>query len=379
MSRERLTTRTAEDLKAKAGTQVSDKGSGIDNDTAAMNNPDHTKNDPAVGEYAKGDPSAWGEDKAAQNWPSQSKGGEKREDTGHAAITAKQAAEAVASAKRLEEKAVKCIIAAQRILPGAAEEMIEKQAAIFMHLPEEGLNATLTHQETLAKQIAKQAGDVAEEAEKHDEDEPGHEEKETKAEKATEEKAVTEAEKEKEDDDDKKKKEAAEILAAKKKELDDMKKKASELEKEITAGQNDPKYFYGKGKKTKDASSEEDEKDDKKEDKKEDKAAASEKCEKCGKTPCECKEDDKKDDKAASACTRKDEKDEKDDKKEDKAATEIEASDGTLLDQIFGEVTASETKKGAAKLSGMVKKQASEQVSELSGLWASAPDVSNMF
>ena len=379
MSRERLTTRTAEDLKAKAGTQVSDKGTGIDNDPAAMNNPEHTKNDPAVDEYARsGDsPEGWAEGKADKNWPSQP-AGEKRETTGHPAITAKSAAEAVASAKRLEEKAVKCIIAAQRILPGAAEEMIEKQAAIFMHLPEEGLNATLTHQETLAKQIAKQAGDVADEAE-HDEDEPGHEEKETKAEKATEEKAVTETEKEKEDDDDKKKKETAKELTEKEKKLEQLKKEASELEKEITAGQNDPKYFYGKGKKTKDASSEEDEKDDKKEDKKEDKAAASEKCEKCGKTPCECKEDDKKDDKAASACTRKDEKDEKDDKKEDKAATEIEASDGTLLDQIFGEVTASETKKGAAKLSGMVKKQASEQVSELSGLWASAPDVSNMF
>lgn len=379
MSRERLTTRTAEDLKAKAGTQVSDKGTGIDNDPAAMNNPDHTKNDPKIDQYASGDPEKWAE---GVNKDNPAKDDSKREDTGHAPLIDKHAAaEAVASAKRLEEKAVKCIIAAQRILPGAAEEMIEKQAAIFMHLPEEGLNATLTHQETLAKQIAKQAEDVSEEADKpkHDEDEPGHEGKETKAEKATEEKAVTEAEKEKEDDDDKKKKEATEILAAKKKELEDMKKKASELEKEITAGQNDPKYFYGKGKKTKDASSEEDEKDDKKEDKKEDKAAASEKCEKCGKMPCECKEDDKKDDKSASACTQKEDEDKKDDKKEDKAATEIEASDSTLLDQIFGEVTASETKKGASKLSGMVKKQASEQVSDLAGLWASAPDVSNMF
>ena len=55
MSRERLTSRTAEDLKAKAGTQVSDKDTGIDNDTAAMNSPEHTKNDPKVDQYAKGD------------------------------------------------------------------------------------------------------------------------------------------------------------------------------------------------------------------------------------------------------------------------------------------------------------------------------------
>jgi myosin heavy subunit len=369
MSRERLTTRTAEDLKAKAGTQVSDKGSGIDNDTAAMNNPDHTKNDPAVGEYARsGDsPEGWAEGKAAQNWPSQP-AGEKREDTGHAAITAKQAAEAVASAKRLEEKAVKCIIAAQRILPGAAEEMIEKQAAIFMHLPEEGLNATLTHQETLAKQIAKQAGDVAEEA---------------KAEGESEEQEKKEKECVK-DEDEQKKEAAKKEMDDKKKKLEDLKKEASDLEREITAGQNadaNKNFPQGKKKTEKDAAEEDKKEEEKKEDdKKEDKAAASEE----DKKEEDKKEDDKKEDKVAASEEEKKEEDKKeddkkDDKKEDKAATEIEASDSTLLDQIFGEVTASETKKGASKLSGMVKKQASEQVNDLAGLWASAPDVSNMF
>ena len=375
MSRERLTSRTAEDLKAKAGTQVSDKGTGIDNDTAAMNSPEHTKNDPKVDQYAKGDPSAWGEDVAAQNWPSQSKGGEKREDTGHAELIDKHAAaEAVASAKRLEEKAVKCIIAAQRVLPGATEEMIEKQAAIFMHLPQEGLDGTLANQEELAKQISKQASKAAEESEE-----------------------------EKDDDEDKKK--AAAELAEKQAKLETLKKQASEIQKEIEAMDQNAKANknWPTGKKTeKKAGEEEEEKkekevekkedeekdkdaatacvkeEDKKEDKKEDKAAAKKEEEekeekdaaKKDKKEEEEKEDDKKDDKAAAV---KEEKEEKE-KEEDK-----DASEKNLLDQIFGEVLASDTKKGATKLSGMVKKEASEQVNDLTGLWASAPDVSNMF
>ena len=290
MSRERLTTRVAGETKA------------IDNDTAAINNPEHTKNDPKIDQYAKGDPSAWGED---VNKDDVNKDDAKREDTGHAPLIDKHAAaEAVASARVLEAKAVKCIIAAQRILPGAAEEMIEKQAAIFMHLPEEGLNATLSNQESLAKMISKQASETSEEA---------------KAEGETV--KQEEAEKKCNKEDEQKKEAAKKVMDDKKKKLEDLKKEAADLETELTAGKKDEKVV---------------------------------------------EEEDK------TAAVKKDEKVEEE-------KEEVEASDGTLLDQIFGEVTASENKKGAAKLSGMVKKQASEQVSDLQGLWATDPDVSNMF
>ena len=62
MSRNRLTNRTASDMKSKPGAQVEAKGSGVDNDVYNMNDTGHEKNDPSVSEYAKGDPSAWAED-----------------------------------------------------------------------------------------------------------------------------------------------------------------------------------------------------------------------------------------------------------------------------------------------------------------------------
>ena len=323
MSRERLTTRVAGETKA------------IDNDVFAQNNPEHTSNDPKIGEYAIN--STFGEDVNTANPAADD---HKRESTGHAPLIDKHAAaEAVASARVLEAKAVKCIIAAQRILPGAAEEMIEKQAAIFMHLPEEGLNATLSNQESLAKMISKQASETSEEA---------------KAEGETV--KQEEAEKKCNKEDEQKKEAAKKVMDDKKKKLEDLKKEASALELELTAGknQNDPKESN--------ASVEEKKEEDKKEEKD---AAVEDKKE-------EKKEEDKKEEKDAAVEEKKEEK-----KEEEKE--EVEASDGTLLDQIFGEVTASENKKGAAKLSGMVKKQASEQVSDLQGLWATDPDVSNMF
>jgi len=320
MSRERLTTRVAGETKA------------IDNDVFAQNNPEHTSNDPKIGEYAIN--STFGEDVNTANPAADD---HKRESTGHAPLIDKHAAaEAVASARVLEAKAVKCIIAAQRILPGAAEEMIEKQAAIFMHLPEEGLNATLSNQESLAKMISKQASETSEEA---------------KAEGETV--KQEEAEKKCNKEDEQKKEAAKKVMDDKKKKLEDLKKEAADLETELTAGKKDEKVVE-----------EEDKtaavKKDEKVVEEEDKTAAVKKDEKV------VEEEDK------TAAVKKDEKVEEE-------KEEVEASDGTLLDQIFGEVTASENKKGAAKLSGMVKKQASEQVSDLQGLWATDPDVSNMF
>ena len=313
MSRNRLTTRTAADMKSKPGTQVEDKGSGIDNDTAAMNNPEHEKNDPSVNEYEKGDPSAWGED---VNKDKVNKDDQKREETGHAPLVDKHAAErAIASARKLEEKAVKAIIASQRMLPGATDEIIEKQAGILMHLPEEGLNATLTNQENLAKFIAKAAEDSSEDEE---------DEKPTKT-ANDDEKPAAPADKPADDKpaDDKPvdKSAAKEKLAALKAEVAKLEKAASD--------DND-----------------EDEDD----------------------APCNAK-------KEAGASNDNDEDD-----SSCNARKEVEASDANLLDQIFSGVMPSPIKKGASKLSGMVKKEASSNAGdELSSLWSSAPDVKDVF
>lgn len=318
MSRTRLTTRTAADMKAKPGAQVEDKGTGIDNDTAAVNNPEHTKNDPSVSEYAKGDPSAWAEDVNTNN---PAKDDKKREDTGHAPLIDKHAAqEAIASARKLEEKAVKAIIASQRMLPGATDEIIEKQAGILMHLPEEGLNATLANQEGLAKMIAKAATDSSEK----------HEESETPAEEKKEEECKDKDASDDKDEDDKEPKEAAKnqndphAFGTKQEKLAALKKQAEALEQEIA------------------------------------KEAA----------PVEEKEEEKKEVEAAAPVEEKEKEEEK----------EVEASDASLLDQIFSGVMPAPIKKGASKLSGMVKKEASAGANDnLSGLWSSAPDVSGIF
>ncbi len=47
------------------------------------------------------------------------------------------------------------------MLPGASEDLIEKQASILMHLPEKGLDETLLNQERLAMALAKAAEDLA--------------------------------------------------------------------------------------------------------------------------------------------------------------------------------------------------------------------------
>lgn len=332
MSRDRLTNRVASDMKSKPGTQVEAKGSGVDNDPYNMNDTGHEKNDPSVGEYAKGDPEAW---KEGVNKDNPAKDDKKREETGHAPLIDKHAAEeAIASARRLEEKAVKAIIASQRMLPGATDEIIEKQAGILMHLPEEGLNSTLAHQESLAQMIAKAAEDSSEDEDKEEEKEEdkdaateekdaGKEEEEEEKEATTEEKdAVTEdkdaATEEKEED-----KEAATEEMTPQEKLASLKKQAEELEKQINAAEE-----------------------------KEEEA-----CKK------EAGEDEEK----------------KEDDKEASSEKGVEASDANLLDDIFSGVMPPPIKKGASKLSGMVKKEASAGSDGLSDLWSSAPDVSSIF
>jgi actin-related protein len=107
----------------------------------------------------------------------------------------------------MEDKALKCITVAQRMLPGALEETIEDQATDLMFLPERALLATLQRQSDLATKIA---------AEMCDDDKKKDEDKEAKKKDSKEEEEV----------EDKKKKEDEEVEAKKK----DSKKEDEEVE-----------------------------------------------------------------------------------------------------------------------------------------------------
>ena len=301
MARERLTTRVAEDLTVKgSGDTKESKGSGIANDPYELNDTGHGANDPKREQYAKGDPEKWAE---GVNTANPAADDDKREETGHAPLIDKHAAmEAVASAKKLEEKAIRCIVAAQRMLPGAPDDMIELQAADLMHLPEPALNATLTRQEKLAGLISKAASDSAEESK--------------------------EASKDSCDKPEEKKEEAKE--ATKVEEKKEEAKEATKVEE--------------KKEEAKEATKAEEKKEEAKE---------------------ATKVEEKKEE--AKEATKAEEKEEA-----------KEASDN-LLDMIFSEVIASDVKKGATSLSGLVKKEASEAGVDLSSVWASAPDISDVF
>ena len=334
MSRERLTNKTAEDLKVKGyGDTKESKGSGIDNDPYNMNDTGHEKNDPKREQYAKGDPEAWNEGVNKEN---PAKDDKKREETGHAPLIDKHAAvEAVASAKKLEEKAVKCIVASQRILPGASDEIIEAQAADLMNLPDNALDSTLSRQEKLAQDIS----GVAEEVEKEAQEDPE--------------------------------------IVAKREKLAALQSEAAELEKELTAGDDEEKEEEKEeeteaGKKAGD-------KEEEKEEEKEEKEAAKE----------EKEEEEEEEEEKEAAKKDEEEKEEKEAAKKDEEKVEEgdmptddekEAAEETnLLDAIFSNVTASDNKKGASKLSGMVKKEASKGGDQLDGIWNSPPDVSKVF
>src|SRR5512135_1067255 len=81
-------------------------------------NQDHTNN--PIEKYRTGDPSTWAEDPDMKTpWK-----GEGRNEVG---LPAPERA-AVMAARKLEDKALKCITIAQRMLPGANDESIEAQA-----------------------------------------------------------------------------------------------------------------------------------------------------------------------------------------------------------------------------------------------------------
>ena len=375
--RNRLTQRIAADT-------VADKGTGIMNDPYQVNNPEHDKNDPEMADYVIGDPEKFGEGVNKDDlWKK-----DKRDPGTHIPeITAKMAADAIKAGRNLEERAVKCIVAAQRILPGAVDAVVESQAADLLHLPDNMINSLLSRQEDLANSIAKAAADTSEKVE---------EEKE-KEDKEKEDKDASKACK-KEDEEDE------EVEAASKK-LEELQasviKLAGEIPAALKAYQEAQKAKKGKkpeekDKEEKDAMSEEEKAEAKDKEEKdamteEEKAKAKEKEEGEAKEKdamteeekAEAKEKEEKD--AGKKVTPAEEKKPVEEKKEEEEITfgpgpgEEKDASQNLLDDIFSSVIASDTKKGAKSLSGLVKKEASEAKDPLDGIWNAPPDVSSHF
>jgi hypothetical protein len=375
--RQRLTTRTAEDLTVKSKGDVKEsKGSGIDNDVYDQNDTGHEKNDPDRGEYAKGDPSAWAEDVHTKPV---NKDDKNREETGHAPLVDKHAAaEAIATVRKLEEKAARCIVAAQRTLPGADRDMVEAQAASFMHMPDSELNATLSRQEKLAKMIA----GAAEEVTKETEEKTAEEVKTPEASNAPE--AVKAPEASKEEEAGKKGEIPPQFLKGKKedkKEDEDLpaflQKKLASIEAELATLKEATKKGVSSintNKSEMNISNASDE-------------GAKEEAPKAEEAPKEEKAEEPKEDKKED---KKEEKKEDKEEKKDDDSDEItfgdeeegkDASDDSLLNQIFSTVTASADKKGAATLSGLVKKQASSGTTDLDSILmdGTPPSVNHLF
>ncbi len=165
---------------------------------------------PPASKYDIGGPSQFAEDPDMKKpWLS-----EGRIETGHPAPAARQA---VKAARQLEDKALKCITVAQRMLPGASDELIEDQATDLMYIPENRIMATLQRQASFAEVLAK-GDDEEEEPEKKEEEKAAQEEEPEKKEEEKEEKAAQEEEpkkkeEEKEEKEEKEKEEKEEKAA----------------------------------------------------------------------------------------------------------------------------------------------------------------------
>jgi len=245
--------------------------------------------------------------------------GEGRLETGHPSPER----QAVMAARKLEDKAIKCITIAQRMLPCASDSVIEEQATDLMYMPEKSILSTLQRQASLAEVLAggkKDEDDEDASASKKADDAPvAPEEKKTKPEEKKEEakeaaKPVMPEEKKEEEV-----KEAKKIVPEEKKE-----EEAKEAKKIVP------------------------------EEKKEEEAKEAKKI-----VPEEKKEEEAKEAK----------------KVEDDEDASASKKAGDMLDIIFDNA---ETKTGAKKLSGIVK-QASTGDDSLNNLWDSPPDISKAF
>jgi len=295
-------------------------------------NQNHANN--PVEKYKTGDPSTWAESPDMKTpWKN-----EGRTETGHPAPEHT----AVMAARKLEDKAIKCITIAQRMLPGATDQMIEAQATDLMYLPEKCILATVQRQSGYAELLAG----------KKDEDDDDADASASKKEDEDDDDADASASK-KEDEDD------ADASASKKEDEDDADASASKKEDDDDA----------------DASASKKAKKEKKDEVVESKKKAEE-------APAPVPEP-KKEEKKEEVEAKKVEAPVPEPKKEDAApapAPEVVLEDkkeaGDLLDMIFAEEVTD--KQGAKKLSGLVK-QASIGDSNLANIWDAPPDVSKNF
>jgi hypothetical protein len=279
-------------------------------------NQEHANN--PVEKYHTGDPDAWAETPDMKTpWKN-----EGRDETGHPA----PAHEAVKAARMLEDKALKCITIAQRMLPGAVDAAIEEQATDLMYLPERSILATLQRQASLAETLAcKDEEDDDAAASKKDDDD-------ATAAKKNDDKEEIEAKKKDEEEIEAKKKDEEEVEAKKKDETtpppakkEDIEAKKKVEEEDVEAKKKDEEEVEAK----------------------------------------------KKDEEEVEAKKKEEEVEaKKKDEEED-----VEASID-FLDQFFAK---EEVKTGAKKLSGIVKQASVSGVSELSNLWDAPPDVSKNF
>lgn len=168
-----------------------------------------TRQNPPVEKYQTGDPDTWAETpNMATPWK-----GEGRTETGHPA----PARGAVMAARKMEDKALKCVTIARRMLPGAGDDMIQDQATELMYLPDQVVVATLQRQASVAEIIAGKDEDEDEEEEKsakgettppaekktEDEEKSAGKDEEEKPEDDEEEKSAGKDEEEKPEDEEK--------------------------------------------------------------------------------------------------------------------------------------------------------------------------------
>jgi chemotaxis protein histidine kinase CheA len=317
MSRQRLTDKTAAEVGAK--------------DPNELGREDQTNRDPGADKYENGNPSTWAED------PDTSLDVKDEHERNEMGLTGKlDAANAVKMASELQHKAINCVVASERMLPGAAESVIQANAADLMSLPESVIASILNRQEALAAEVSAAAEEVAEEAE---EKEAGYG-KELEEE-AEEKKAGEEAE---EETEEKEAGEEAEEEAEEKEAADD---RMAAIEEKLAKIMS-----MMAGEKTEES---------------EEEAPEAE----------EAPESEESEEEAPETEESEEDMDIEMEEKEASAKTASQESD--LLDSIFSSVTASEKKSGATKLSGLVSKEASSKSDDLSGLWNGAPDVSSHF
>lgn len=146
-------------------------------DPYTMNQPEHSKAQPASDAYVTGTPSDFAEDvhPSSGTWEAEYSGGQvKRNEIGLPEFRGDtfNHAEKTASEEVLVKKAALCVRVARCILPkSASEEMVEDQALAFMHLPDSELISTYSRlanddeQQAEGQQQAKQAQEEQQQAE----------------------------------------------------------------------------------------------------------------------------------------------------------------------------------------------------------------------